>query len=67
MIEQGPIRPPSESKSLLLRLTRNCPWNKCLFCPVYKETAFSRRSVAEIISEIDEIGENSDEVKRHTT
>jgi hypothetical protein len=64
MIEQGPIRPPSESKSLLLRLTRNCPWNKCLFCPVYKETAFSRRSVAEIKSEIDEIGEIIEDIQR---
>ncbi len=54
MIEQGPIRPPSESRSLFVRLTRNCPWNKCLFCPVYKGTAFSRRSMAEIKNEIDE-------------
>jgi hypothetical protein len=57
MIEQGPIRPPSESKSLLLRLTRNCPWNKCLFCPVYKGTTFSRRSLPEIKQEIDQLGE----------
>ena len=57
MIEQGPIRPPSESKSLLLRLTRNCPWNKCLFCPVYKGTTFSRRSLPEIKQEIDRLGE----------
>jgi hypothetical protein len=64
MIEQGPIRPPSESKSLLLRLTRNCPWNKCLFCPVYKETAFSRRFVAEIKREIDEIGKIIEDIQR---
>jgi hypothetical protein len=64
MIEQGPIRPPSESKSLLLRLTRNCPWNKCLFCPVYKETAFSRRSVADIKSEIDEIAKIIEDIQR---
>ncbi len=57
MIEQGPIRPPSESRSLFLRLTRNCPWNKCLFCPVYKGTAFSRRSMAEIKNEIDKLRE----------
>ncbi|MGD8721450.1 MAG: radical SAM protein, partial [Desulfobacterales bacterium] len=41
--EQGPIRPPNEARSLLLRLTRNCPWNQCLFCPVYKNRKFSLR------------------------
>ncbi|SFQ94576.1 hypothetical protein SAMN05660706_1012 [Desulfoscipio geothermicus DSM 3669] len=29
-IEQGPIRPPSEAGSLLIRVTRNCPWNRCV-------------------------------------
>lgn len=51
--EQGPIRPPSEARSLLLRFTRNCPWNKCKFCPVYKGRTFSRRSLAEIKADID--------------
>jgi len=51
--EQGPIRPPSEAQSLLLRFTRNCPWNKCKFCPVYKRRTFSRRTVAEIKADID--------------
>ena len=46
--EQGPIRPPNEARSLLLRLTRNCPWNQCLFCPVYKRAKFSLRTVDEI-------------------
>jgi hypothetical protein len=64
MIEQGPIRPPSESKSLLLRLTRNCPWNKCLFCPVYKDTTFSRRSLAEIKRDIDQLSEIVNDVQR---
>jgi len=51
--EQGPIRPPSEARSLLLRFTRNCPWNKCKFCPVYKRRTFSRRTVEEIKADID--------------
>ena len=51
--EQGPIRPPSEAQSLLLRFTRNCPWNKCKFCPVYKRRTFSRRSLEEIKKDID--------------
>jgi len=64
MIEQGPIRPPSESRSLLLRLTRNCPWNRCLFCPIYKETTFSRRSVSEIKKEIDELRDIIKDIQR---
>ena len=55
MFEQGVIRPPSEANSLLVRVTRNCPWNRCLFCPAYKGTAFSRRSVMEIKDDIDEM------------
>ncbi|TFH39170.1 MAG: radical SAM protein [Chrysiogenales bacterium] len=51
--EMGPIRPPSESESLLLRLTRNCHWNKCAFCPVYKGTRFSLRTVDEVKRDID--------------
>ena len=51
--EQGPIRPPSEAASLLIRLTRNCPWNRCLFCPVYKTERFSRRSLEEIKLDIE--------------
>ena len=55
--EQGPIRPPSEAGSLLLRLTRNCPWNKCAFCTAYKRETFSRRSVEEIKHDIDTVEE----------
>ena len=51
--ELGPIRPPSESTSLLLRVTRNCPWNKCAFCAVYKGTRFSRRDENDLLAELD--------------
>jgi radical SAM superfamily enzyme YgiQ (UPF0313 family) len=53
--EIGPIRPPSEAFSLLVRFTRNCPWNKCEFCHLYKGEKFERRSVAEIKADIDTI------------
>lgn len=53
--EQGPIRPPSEAGSLLLRFTRNCPWNKCTFCPLYKGQEFSRRTLEEIRHDIDAV------------
>lgn len=53
--EQGPIRPPSEAYSLLIRVTRNCPWNHCTFCPVYKNRKFSLRPVEHVIQDIDTV------------
>ncbi len=50
--ELGPIRPPSEAHSLLIRVTRNCPWNRCKFCHIYKGKKFELRSVEEIKQEI---------------
>ena len=61
--EQGPIRPPSEAKSLLFRFTRNCPWNQCLFCPVYKGRKFSLRSVGEIKQDIQNAKDIADDMK----
>ena len=53
--EQGPIRPPSEAGSLLLRVTRNCPWNRCKFCPVYKGAEFSVRPTDHVLRDIDAV------------
>jgi hypothetical protein len=53
--EVGPIRPPSEAASLLLRVTRNCPWNRCKFCGVYKKTKFSLRPKEHVIKDIDSV------------
>jgi len=53
--EQGPIRPPSEAGSLLVRITRNCPWNRCTFCPVYKGEDFSLRPVDHVIEDINRV------------
>ena len=50
--ELGPIRPPSEAFSLLIRVTRNCPWNRCRFCPIYKGAKFQLRTVEEIKQDI---------------
>jgi radical SAM superfamily enzyme YgiQ (UPF0313 family) len=61
--EQGPIRPPNEAQSLLLRVTRNCPWNQCLFCPVYKGRRFSLRTVEEIKEDIQTARDIADEIK----
>jgi radical SAM superfamily enzyme YgiQ (UPF0313 family) len=62
--ELGPIRPPSEAQSILLRLTRNCHWNKCAFCPVYKNRQFSMRKVDEIKRDIDMMSAIADTIYR---
>jgi len=63
--ELGPIRPPSEGRdrSLLIRVTRNCPWNKCLFCNTYKGQRFEYRNVAEVKEDIDAAQALAEELK----
>ena len=61
--EQGPIRPPSEAYSLLLRVTRNCPWNRCEFCHTYKKEKFSLRTVEEVKNDIKTIQETVSEIQ----
>jgi len=62
-LELGPIRPPSEAYSLLIRVTRNCPWNRCKFCSLYKGQKFELRSVEEIKREITAARAIRDEIK----
>jgi radical SAM superfamily enzyme YgiQ (UPF0313 family) len=48
-----PFRPPSEANSLLLRVTRGCPWNRCTFCSMYKGMKFEIREIEEILGDIE--------------
>ena len=65
--EIGPIRPPSEggSNSLLIRATRNCPWNKCDFCygVVFDRKPFEMRTTADIKQDIDTVKAFADEIR----
>ncbi len=61
--ELGPIRPPSEASSLLIRVTRNCPWNNCRFCGIYREKKFSLRPVSHVLKDVDMISKYVDEIK----
>jgi radical SAM superfamily enzyme YgiQ (UPF0313 family) len=67
--ETGVYRPPSEggSNSLLVRLTRNCPWNRCTFCGMYKAEKFEVRPVAEIKRDIDAMAALRDDLAAHST
>jgi len=53
--EIGPIRPPNEAYSLLVRFTRNCSWNQCTFCHIYKGRRFEKRTLDEVRRDIDTI------------
>jgi len=63
--EVGVYRPPSEggSASLLLRITRNCPWNRCEFCAMYKTEKFELRSPAEVKDDIDQVADICNRLK----
>ncbi len=65
--DSGPIRPPSEANSLLLRVTVNCPWNRCKFCMLYKKYDFHTRSVAEVKKDIDTMAELRDRILQYKT
>ncbi len=61
--ELPPFRPPSEAHSLLIRATRNCSWNRCEFCSMYKGTKLELRPVAEVKEDIRAMKMVTDEIK----
>jgi len=63
--ETGVYRPPSEggSASLLVRFTRNCPWNHCTFCSMYKTEKFQLRPLSEILADIDAMAALTEDIK----
>jgi radical SAM superfamily enzyme YgiQ (UPF0313 family) len=48
-----PYRPPNEARSALIRASRGCPWNRCLFCTMYKNLKFELKSLDEIKNDVD--------------
>ncbi|MDI6857568.1 MAG: radical SAM protein [Dehalococcoidia bacterium] len=63
--ELPPIRPPSEARSLLIRVMRGCPWNYCTFCSVYKDLPRKNmlRSTDEVKGDIDALRASADELR----
>jgi len=66
VFEIGPIRPPNESKSLLIRVTMNCPWSRCRFCygTFYNRERFRIRSVNDVLRDVGVISKIVDRLKR---
>lgn len=46
------FRPPSEAKSLILRVADGCPWNRCLFCGMYKGVRYQPLTADEIAAAV---------------
>ncbi len=65
--EQGPIRPPSDAHSLLVRAIRNCTWNRCAFCPVYKGAQSSLRPVEDVLADVDAMAEAAELLREKGT
>lgn len=64
--ESPTIRPPSEWRSGLLRITRGCNWNRCRFCGIYPHLGqpdFSIRSLEEIEADILLLGKKRSEIE----
>lgn len=55
--ELPPMRPPSEARSLLVRVMRGCPWNYCTFCSAYKDIPrrLLLRSVEDVKADINSL------------
>jgi len=42
------FRPPAEAESLILRVDRGCPYNRCAFCGMYAGVRFRRLDLTEV-------------------
>lgn len=57
-------RPPSEAHSLILQATIGCTHNRCAFCVAYQGKRFRVRPEAELLAEIDWVGEEEADTRR---
>jgi radical SAM superfamily enzyme YgiQ (UPF0313 family) len=61
--EQPPYRPPTEGYSLLVRATRNCSWNRCEFCCMYRDAKLEIRPVEDVKNDIRAMRMVADEIR----
>jgi radical SAM superfamily enzyme YgiQ (UPF0313 family) len=58
------FRPPSEARSLILRVTIGCSHNRCTFCSMYRDVQFRVRPLDEIKNLISQAAENYPNLRR---
>ena len=57
MLYSEPLfRPPAEAASLIVQITEGCAYNRCLFCPMYKDKDFRVHSPADIAAHLRDLG-----------
>ncbi len=47
----------------MLRVTRNCPWNRCEFCATYKSKRYSVRTVEEVKADLEVVRGLAEELR----
>ena len=58
------FRPPAEADSLILQIDEGCPYNRCTFCGMYRDTRFREKSLPEIRLLIEQESAGAPEAKR---
>lgn len=58
------FRPPSEARSLILRVTIGCSHNHCTFCSMYRNVQFRIRPLAEVKDLIAQAAEDYPDLRR---
>jgi len=58
------FRPPSEAKSLILRVTIGCSHNACAFCSMYRDVKFRTRPTEEITALISQAARHYPTLRR---
>lgn len=65
--DENYIRPPNEAFSVVIRVTKGCPWGRCRFCGIYRamRVPFQIRPVGDVLADIDRAVELYGPDKRH--
>jgi len=54
LYEDNYIRPPNEARSVIIRITRGCGWNRCRFCGIYPYLGvpFEIRPIEDVLRDV---------------